>query len=189
MLLTGLFTPRSVLPTWASILLGILPFGIVLTALVVMLREGKWGNMAFASVLTVMNFFAMNIEPHTNTYGEMLMTRGIPIVCIVITLWLFRLDLHYNLRALWYSMQAMKEMQQQMANMKASRDAKKRGESFDPGKIIDAEAMVRDAAAKSGRDVPAHMAGGFNMKPGFRQAGKDESRKGNSAASKQRKQR
>lgn len=189
MLLTGLFTPRSVLPAWAGILLGILPIGIILTALVMMLREGKWGNMAFASVLCVMNYFAMTIEPHTEMLGEVLLVRGVPILCIVIALWLFRLDLHYNLRALWYSMQAMKEMQQQMANMKAARDAKKRGESFDPGKIIDAEAMVREAAAKTGREVPAHMAGGFNMRPGFRQNAKDESRKGSASASKQRKQR
>lgn len=177
LLLTGLFSPRSVLPVWAGILLGILPFGIVITALVAALRAGKAGTAAYSSVLVLMNYFAMTLEPHTSSVAESLLLRTVPIICMLATIWFLKQDLHYNLRPMWYSLQAMRDLQQQMANMKAAKDAKKRGEVFDPSKVIDAEAMVREVSAKTGRDIPAHMAGGFNMKPGFRQQSKDGSKR------------
>ncbi len=188
MLLTGLFSYTAALPTWAGILLGILPFGIAITALVWALREGKWGNGAFAGSLVFLNYLGMSLEPYTDTFGEMIMTRGVPIVGILITLSFLREDLHYNLRSFWYNMAAMRQLQEQMMKMKAAKDAKKAGRPYDPDKVMDAEAMVRELSAKTGHEIPKHMAGGINMKPGFRQERKDGSRR-DGGASRQRRSR
>jgi hypothetical protein len=186
MLLSGLFSHQAALPGWAGILLGILPFGIVITALVWALREGRWGNGAFAGSLVFLNFIGMTLEPYTATFGEMIMTRGVPIAAIVVTLSFLQEDLRYNLRTFWYNVAAMRQLQEQMMKMKAAKEAKKSGKPFDPNKVMDAEAMVRELSAKTGQEIPKHMAGGISMKPGFRQEKKDTSRKGNGASRQRR---
>ena len=176
MLLIGFGAPQGVLPTWAGVLLAILPTGLVLTVLVALLRTGMGGIVGFSFILTLMQFMALSWKPYTTDMDEMILTRITPVLVIGLTLWLFWLDLHYNLRAFWYSVQAMKDLQESMMRMKMKADAKKRGETYDPDKVMDVQAVVRAMEQQTGQEVPKHMQG-LTLKPGFRQEGKDSSRR------------
>lgn len=171
MLLSGLADPGWVFPTWAAIVLAILPFGLIVTAMVAMLRKGQGGIVAFATIISLMHLFSMRVEPLTDGMLEMLLTRGIPLLAVVVTLVFLRLDLRYNLRPFWYSAQAMRDLQEAMMMARAKKDAKKRGETFDEKKVMDAEAVVRAVQAQTGMEIPKSMSG-INVKPGFRQESK-----------------
>jgi len=178
MLLISFGSPKAGAPIWLGVLLTIFPIGTALMILSNITREGMRGNIAFGSALALLNYCALTIDPHTDQPIEMLLTRGWPIVGIIAVLYFFRIDLHYNLRPIWFSMKAMRQMQEMMMQQKMAKDAKKRGETYDPKKTIDAEAIVRAMQAKTGKDVPAHMAG-ISTKPGFREKPKGQQGQGN----------
>ncbi len=175
MLLIGLFDARWVFPVWASLLLSIFPFGLAITALVGMLRTGKGGVLAFSFALVFMQHMVFSLEPYTNDLWEMLLTRSTTLIASVVVIYFFREDLRYNLRPFWYSLQAMRELQEMMMKQRMKRDAKKKGTEFDAEKVMDAEAVVRAFSAQSGKEIPKHMAG-VTTKPGFRQQPKQKAK-------------
>src|SRR5690606_35675597 len=113
-------------------------------------------------------------EPATSLWHEALISRLITVIGTGVILWMLRLDLHYNLRPLWYSLQAMRQFQEMATMAKMAKDAKKAGKPFDKNQVMDAEAIVRAVQSQTGREIPKHMAGGFTVKPGFRQEGKNK---------------
>jgi hypothetical protein len=176
MLLVGFGSPRASMAWWVALIVSILPISLIMAGMVGVLRQGFMGDAVYATVLVLLNFMAMTVAPHTGGIVEILVTRMTPIIGILAVVFFLREDLRYNLRPLWYSLQAMQDLQKTMATMRARKDAKKRGEDFDPSKVMDAEAIVRAVSAKTGRDIPAHMQG-FNTRPGFRQEAKDKSKR------------
>ena len=186
MLLIGFGSPRWVFGPVASVILSIMPLGIVVTAFVAMLRKGQRGIFAFSLGIVLMHYFAMRMQPYTETTSEMLLTRGMPVIGVIFVLYFLREDLRYNLRPFWYSMQAMKELQESMMKMRAKREAKKRGETYDESKVMDAQAVVRQVEAQTGREVPKGMSG-IAVKPGFRQESKKSSNKSKQAKRRKRK--
>ncbi|NUQ34727.1 MAG: hypothetical protein HUU29_07290 [Planctomycetaceae bacterium] len=188
MLLVALGNPdESGLPDWGAILLSILPFGLVITIFVGILRQGTAGITAFAFSIVLMHYFALteHFAAPADNVGQALALRGIPVIGVLAAIYFLRKDLAYNLRPFWYSMQAMKELQESMMKMRAKRDAKKRGETYDESKVMDAEAVVRAVEAQTGREVPKGMSG-ITVRPGFRQESKDKS---SGSSRKQRKSR
>lgn len=185
MLLVGLGDPHGV-PAWYwGMLICLLP-ALIIMSLISALRQNMRGNLAFGTTIVMLNYFAITIAPFSGDPLEMFITRAWPIIGIIAVLYFFRADLHYNLRPMWFSMKAMKEMQEMMMKQKMAREAKKRGETFDPNTTIDAEAIVRAMQAKTGKEIPAHMAG-VTTKPGFRQESKNKQRSGGGGGNAQKK--
>lgn len=150
---------------WA--IFALLPVAIVLVGIVAILRQGVNGIGVFAGVLVTASYFALTIAPQMESTLENIITRLIPFAIVAVGLYFLKLDLHYNLRPLWYSMQAMKDMQEMMMKARAKKEAKKRGEEFDDSKFMDADAIIRAVQDRTGQSLPKHMQG-ITTRPGFR---------------------
>lgn len=185
-LLVSLADSQAISNTFWGMFLSVLPIGLVVTAGVAVLRTGKGGIAAYAGAIALFNFMALSTSPVISTsILESFVTRLVPIIGIGAVLYFLKEDLHYNLRPFWYSIQAMKEMQEMMMKAQARKQAKKEGREYNEEDVMDAEAVIRSIQAKTGQDIPKHMQG-LTTRPGFRQQSKKKQGGGGSSAKRKR---